>query len=222
LFEPAWLPNVPLDSVPGVLTLYASTLVDGPDGFELYGGICNDGEVPLCGAAIQVEFYDHADQLIGTASAAVQSGSLYRFSQSPTPISCVAPGQTAMAAVTVTTVPEVVVLDELKYLGHRFPAFQIDDAVLVPSVTVSEVSAFETALGPAFRGVVTNASDTPIADPVVSVFPVNDVGRPLGVGMSTAMLEIPPGSTVSFETSVVADQGVDQLAFASGRLVSSP
>lgn len=214
LFEPAWLPNVPLDSVTGVLTLFASTLEDGPNGLELYAAICNDGEFPLCSAAIQIEFYDHSDQLIGTTSGAVQSGRLYRFSQSPTPISCVAPGQTAMAAMT--TLPMGLLLDDLKLLGHRFPAFQIDDAVLLPGVTVTDVQSFESAEGAAFRGTVTNTSDTPIADPAVSVFPVNDVGRPLGIAMSTATLEIPPGGTWSFETNVVAERGVSQLAFASG------
>jgi hypothetical protein len=220
LFEPAWLPNAPLDSVTGVLTLFASTLKDGPDGLELYAGICNDGEFPLCGAAIQIEFYDHADELIGTASSAVQSGRLYRFSQSPTPISCVAPGQTAMAAVT--TLPEGLLLDDLKTLGHRFPAFQIDDAVLLPVVTMSDVEVFDRAPGAAFRGTLTNVADTPITDPVVSVFPVNDAGRPLGVATSGATVEIPAGGTWSFETSVVLQRGVDHLAFASGTLVTSP
>lgn len=220
LFEPAWLPNVPLDSVAGVLTLFASTLRDGPNGLELYAGICNDGEFPLCSAGIQVEFYDHSDQLIGTTSGGVQSGRLFSFSQSPTPITCVAPGQTAMAAMT--TLPMGLLLDDLKFLGHRFPAFQIEDAVLVPGVTVTDVQAFEAADGAVFRGTVTNASDIPITNPAVSVFPVNDVGRPLGVAVSTATLEIPPGGTWSFETSVVAERGVSHLAFASGSLLTSP
>lgn len=220
LFEPAWLPNVPLDGVTGVLTLFASTLRDGADGLELYAGICNHSEFPLCGAAIQIEFYDEADALIGTASGAVQSGRLYRFSQSPTPIACVEPGQTAMAAVTA--LPDGLALADLKSMGHRFPAFQIDDAVFLPGVSVSELQAFDAPAGAVFGGTVTNASDSAIADPVVSVFPVNEVGRPLGVATSMASLEIPPGGTWSFETSVVLNRGVDQLAYASGTFAPSP
>lgn len=219
LFEPAWLPNVPLDSVSGVLTLYASTLRDGPDGLELFAGVCNHGEFPLCGAALQVEVYDQQNELIGTVSGAVQSGRLYRFSQSPAPISCVAPGQAAMAALTL---PPGLWLDELGSLGHRFPAFQIDDAVFLPSVEVTEVRAFDTASGAAFRGTVINVADTTIADPVVSVFPVNAVGRPLAAAVSTAALQMAPGGSWSFETSTVAEQGEDQVAFAAATFPPSP
>jgi hypothetical protein len=212
-FEPSGLPNVPLDSVPGVLTLFASTLTLGEDGFELYAAIRNEGQGLLCGAAMQLEFYDHADQLIGMASTGVQSGRLFRLPDSTMTISCVSPGQTAMAAAT--NLPEGLMLEELKYIGHRFPAFQIDDAMVEPSATVSEVETFDTPDGTTFRGSVENAADVPISDPVVSVFPVNGVGRPLGVATSAAMVEIPPGGAWSFETSPVAQRGADQLAFAA-------
>jgi hypothetical protein len=219
LFEPAWLPNLPLESVSGVLTLYASTLSEGPSGLELYAGVCNHGEFPLCSAALQIELYDHENALIGVASGAVQSGRVYRFSQSPTPISCVEPGQTAMAALTL---PAELSLDELGSLGHRFPAFRIDDAVFLPSVHVSDVRAFDAATGAAFRGTLTNVADTPIADPVVSVFPVSAVGRPLAAAVSTATLQLAPGGSWSFETSVVAEQGEDQFAFAAATFPPSP
>src|SRR5690606_35974181 len=150
-------PNVPLDNVAGVLTLVASTLTSGANGLELYAAIRNEGEFPLCGAALQVEFYDQADQLIGSASTGVQSGRLYRLPDSTTTISCVAPGQTAMAAAT--SLPKGLALADLKSLGHRFPAFQIDDAEFVPTATVGEVEAVDTLDGTAFRGTVTNASD---------------------------------------------------------------
>ncbi len=219
-FEPEWLPNVSLDGVGGTLTVLASTLEEGADGLELYANICNAGDYPLCSAAMQVEFYDSADQLLGSTSTAVQSGRFYRFSESPYPISCVAPGQTAMAAAT--NLPEGLTLDDLTSMGHRFPAFQIDDAVPLPGATVSDVDAFETAGGAAFRGTVTNDSDAPITNPTVSVFPVNDVGRPLGVATATATLEIPPGGTWSFETSVIAERGVSQWAFAAASFAPTP
>ena len=210
-FEPNWLPNIPLDGSTGALTLFASTLTSGADGPELYVALCNDGEQPLCGAAIQLEFYDHADQLIGMASSGVHSGRRYRFPDSEMTISCVAPGQTAMASAM--SLPEGLTLDELKSIGHRFPAFQIDGALPLPGASVSGVEAFDAAGGTVFRGTVTNDSDAPISDPAVFVFPVNQVGRPLGAATSTAMVEIPPGGTWSFETDVVPERGVDTIAF---------
>jgi hypothetical protein len=219
-FEPAWLPNLPLDSVAGVLTLFASTLKVGADGLELYAAVRNDGPFPLCGAAMTIEFYDHAEELIGTASTAVQSGRLYRIADSSVTISCVAPGQTAMAAAT--SLPQGLELEKLKYLGHRFPAFQIDNAEPLLGATVSEVEAYAAADGLAYRGTVFNASDATISDPNVSVFPINSVGRPLDVATSTAMVQIAPEGTWSFETSTVTERGVDHIAFATATPPSSP
>ncbi len=219
LFEPPRLPNLPLDSVAGVLTLFASTLQEGADGLELYAGVCNEGESLLCGAALQVEFYGPGGEPLGTASGAVQSGHLYSFAQSPAPISCVAPGETAMAAVT--NLPEGLVLADVESLGHRFPAFQIDDAVPILGLTVNDVRALEAVDGVAFQGVVANASDAPFTEPAVSVFPVNQVGRPLGVATKTTDVEIPSGGTWTFETNTVAERGVEQFAFATGTLSTS-
>lgn len=219
-FVPAAVPNLPLDSIGGGLTLFSSTLTLGPNGLELYAGIRNESEFPLCGAALQIEFYDHDNQLMGTASGGVQSGRLYQLPDSTTTISCVAPGQTAMAAVM--GLPEAVTLDALKSMGHRFPAFQINDAVPVPSATVSEVEGFRVAGGTAYRGTVTNAAQAPMSNPSVAVFSVNCVGRPLGFAMSTAMVVIPPGNTWSFETSAIAEQGVDELVFAAGSFPVDP
>lgn len=219
LFEPADLPNVSLDGVGGALTVYSSTLRTGPNGLELYAGICNNGDALLCSVAMQVEFYDQSDQLLGTASGAVQSGRIYEFSQSPYPISCVAPGQTAMAALT--SLPEGLTIADLKSMGHRFPAFLIDDAVPIAGARVTEVEAVRTIAGAFFRGTLSNDSDVVITDPVVSVFPLNEVGRPLGNASSSAVLEIPPGGTAEFETDVVSDSGVELIAFATASFAMS-
>lgn len=217
LFEPPELANLPLDGIGGTLIVYSSTLKVGPDGLELYAGICNVGVATLCSAALQVEFYGQADQLIGTASGAVQSGRLYSFSQSPYPISCLLPGQRAMAALV--DLPEGLAIADVKSMGHRFPAFQIDDAVLIPSTSVTNVEPFETEGGTVFRGMVTNDSTARVADPVVSVFALTEVGRPLGNATSTGTVEIAPGGTWMFETNTVTEAGVQQVAFATGRLL---
>lgn len=210
-FEPPDLPHVPLDTG-GVLSLVASTLKAGPAGLELYAAVRNGGEAPLCSAAVQVEFYGQQDELIETVSAGVQSGQLYRLPDSSTTISCVAPKQTAMVAMT--NIPERVVLEDLKSLGHRFPAFQIDGATALDWVSVSELEAVEVAGGTVFQGKVTNSSEVTVREPLVSVFPVNAVGRPLGVATASADVEIPPGESWAFETDVIAERGTDQAAVA--------
>lgn len=221
LFEPADLPNLPLDGPDGALSVYSWTLKGGPAGLELYAGICHKGEGTLCSVALQVEFYDQADQLIGSASGAVQSGRLFEFSQSPYPISCVVPGQTAMAALT--SLPEGMALADVKSMGYRFPAFLIDDAVPLPGARVTSVEALSTAAGALFRGTLTNDSDSAISSPSVSVFPLNEVGRPLGNAVGAEALEIAPGGTWEFETNVVAgDGGAHQIAFATASFVSPP
>lgn len=219
-FDPPEIPNLSLDNTTAGLMLYASTLRSGPGGLELYAGICNDSDAKLCSVALQVEFYDHADALIGTASGAVQSGRLFSFPESPYPVYCVAPGQTAMAALT--DLPPGLTLADLKSMGHRFPAFLIDHAMPVAAVSVGKVDVFETAAGVAFRGMVTNDSDAPMQDPQVSVFPITEAGRPLGNATSTASLEIPAGGTWTFETSVVPNAGAGQVAFASAAFVAMP
>ena len=52
----------------------------------------------------------------------------------------------------------------------------------------------------------------------VSVFPLNRVGRPLGVATSSATLDVPPGGAWTFETSTVDDPGVAYAAFAAATI----
>lgn len=219
-FEPPDLPNVPLDSVAGTLTLFASTLKPGASGLELYAGVRNEGAFPLCGAALQLEIFGQEDQQLGTVSAAVQSGRVYRLPDSETTISCVAPGQTAMAAAT--SLPEGLLLEDIKSLGHRFPAFQINDAVPLPGPSVTQLEAFSAGGDTAYRGTVTNTSDKAMTEVSVSVFALNSAGRPLAVATSAATTTIAPGGTWDFETSAVAERGADQLAFAFGSFAASP
>ena len=47
-------------------------------------------------------------------------------------------------------------------------------------------------------------------------FPVNRVGRPLGMVMSNATTDLPPGGSFTFETSPVDDPGVGYEAYPSG------
>jgi hypothetical protein len=50
----------------------------------------------------------------------------------------------------------------------------------------------------------------------VAVFPVNRVGRPLGVATTSVGMELPAAGSWMFETSSVRDLGVGYAAFAGG------
>lgn len=211
LFSPSGLSNVGLDET-AALEVYASTLKAGPKGLELYVAVCNQSDWYQCSGAMQVELYDDSQQVLATVSNAVQSGRLFRFTESPYPISCVAPGEVGMAAVT--EFPEGFAIEDIKSLGYRFSVFQLDVAEPIEDARVSQVEAHEVAAGTAFRGTVTNDSDSPVTGPSVSVFPITESGRPLGNAQTSAVIEIPPNETWSFETSAVAERGVGQVAFA--------
>src|SRR5690606_1089431 len=133
----------------------------------LYAAVVNPIETPLCGAAIALEFYDTAGQLAGTASGGVLSGRLFQFPDGSVVLPCVAPGARGIAVARgLPALP----LAELSYIGHRFPAFAIDDAEPVELVSTSDVQPFETADGGVtFLGLVTNDSDRTVVNVGLSV-----------------------------------------------------
>lgn len=212
-YEPPGVTHVGLNAT-AALRVYASTLVPSSSGLALYVGVCNQSQRYQCSAAMQVELYDEAGEVLGTVSNAVQSGRVFNVSESPYPISCVAPGQRGMAAIT--DLPSEVTLEQVKSLGYRFSVFQFDEAAPLASTRVTHVEPFAIGNLVAFRGTVTNDATVSLTNPVVSVFPLNTVGRPLGFATAGAAEEIPPGGTWSFETSAVAERGATHVAYAAG------
>lgn len=218
LFAPAGMPNVGLSET-AALQVYTATLKSGARGLELYVGVCNRSDWHQCSAAMQVELSDNTEQVVATVSTSVHSGRLFRFSESPYPLSCVAPGEIGMAAVT--EFPEGVALTDVASLGYRFSVFQIDVVTPVVGVRVDQVEAFEAPGGVAFRGKVINDSDAPVTDPGVSVFPINEAGRPLGYAAASAAVEILPAGDWSFETTAVTERGAGQVTFALANIAAA-
>ncbi|XYI02099.1 FxLYD domain-containing protein [Sorangium sp. So ce1128] len=180
-------------------------------GPELYAAVRNDGETPACDAGMIVHFIDKAEQLVTSWGGSLRSGRLYRLSDgSGAIIPCIAPGEIAMTAST--DLPDAIVIEELGYLKHAFPAFTVD-VVPVDAITVSEVETVRKGAGSAYTGTLENGLDVAASDAEVTVFPVNRVGRPLGMATSSAAADIPPGGTWTFETTTVDDPGVDHVAY---------
>lgn len=216
-FIPQHVPNTLRENDLGEvwLTLYASTLREGPNGLEYYTAIRNDGDVPVCMGSVSTYFVDCTDTLVYTWGAGLYLRDYYRhdFGEGGY-TACIAPGQVAMTASTEGLPPQIV-LDEVWYMKHEFPGFLFYDIVQVEQpITVTDVEVVPTENGGGYyRGVYTNRTDEPLSAGNVAVFPVNRVGRPLGVATTRIETEIPAGGSVTFETSVVADLGDDFVTF---------
>jgi hypothetical protein len=216
LFVPEGLPNTDLDGEGG-LTLIASTLIDGASGPELYAAVRNDEATPVCSAGMMTAFLDETDAVVATGSSALLSEGLYQFTDgSGVIIPCIAPGEIAMTATR--DLPDDLVIEELDHLQHRFPAFIVDGIVPVEGFTVSELETVATGDGSAYTGTLTSGLDVAVSDPTVSVFPLNRVGRPLGVATSEGASDIPPGGSWAFETTAVVDLGADYVAYPAASI----
>jgi hypothetical protein len=208
LFVPAGLPNT-TNETGGWLTLVAFTLVQEATGPALYAAVRNDGEAPACNVGMLTDFLDKADYVVTSTGVAVWSKEYYRLDPDVI-FNCIDPGQVAMAA---SKLPAELVIADLGSLRHSFPGFIVQDIVPIEGLTVSVVKAVSTGAGTAYTGTFSNGFDVAVSAPTVSVFPVNRVGRPLGVATSSATTDVPAGGSTTFETSPVNDPGVGYEAY---------
>jgi hypothetical protein len=212
-FVPEGLANTELDGAGG-LTLVAFTLQQRPSGLELLATVRHDGDAPACEPGLLTHFIDHGGELRATVGAPVQRGEHYRLDdEAGTLVRCLGPGQLGMAALV--DLPDAVVLDELARMQHTFPAFTLAGLARVDGA----LALSAVAVGNGYEGTLTNALGVVVAEPKVAIFPVNRVKRPLGVATSSAQLELLPGAKWSFSTTLVAERGVDHVAYASASLI---
>ena len=157
-------------------------------------------------------FYDKNDQAITSSGSVLRSGRLYRMDDG-TIISCVDPGQVAMAASTDLLAS--MTIDQLGYLKHLFPSFTVPGIVPIPGLSVSDLQTIVTNTGAAYTGNIINGLDSTVSAPSVTIFPVNRVGRPLGAAMATSSetFDLQPGGTWAFTTSAVDDPGANFVAY---------
>ena len=215
LSVPEGLANTNMSGADVGLVLVAFTLIQGKAGPELYAAIRNDEVTPICNAGLITYFLDKSDQIVSSDGAGFQGGRLYRLADG-TIVSCLDPGQIAMTAST--TLPHEIVVDQLGSLQHQMPGFILDGIVPIAGPVVGDVKVVTTASGAAYTGTVTNGLDVTASALSVSVFPLNRVGRPLGVGTSSATMDVPPGGTWTFQTGTVDDPGVTYAAFPAATI----
>jgi len=214
LFVPEDLPNTNQNGQDVGLVLIAFTLVPGATGPSFYAAVQNVWPTPLCEAGMMIAFYDRGGQLMGTAASVLQSGRFYQVNDgSGAIIPCVDPGQIAMTGET--DLPDTIAIDQLGSLQHLFPSFNLD-VTPVGGLTVTGVEAIASGQGTAYSGTVVNDLGSTLSGPSVAIFPVNRVGRPLGMATASAPTDLAPGETWTFQTDAVDDPGVDRGAYATG------
>jgi hypothetical protein len=213
LFVPEGLLNTNQDGQDVGLVLVAFTLVPGTFGPSFYAAVENVSSAPLCEAGMMIAFYDRSNQLVGSAASVLESGHFYQLTDgSGTIIPCVAPGQVALTGGT--DLPATIVIDQLGSLVHLFPSFNVD-VVPAGDLSVSGVQAVAGGAGTTYGGMVANQIGMTASNPSVAVFPVNRVGRPLGMATASTAADLAAGAAWTFETGAVNDPGVGQAAFAS-------
>lgn len=197
----------------GVLALYALTLRDGPNGLELYAALTNDGDVPACDAALKVTLYDTAGQPIGNFINGLDTKSFYLYTLpdgSTTIAACAKPGDVTMTEIA-TMASDISVAD-VGQVVYYYSYFALD-AVLIDGLTITQVNTVTSNAGTTYTGTVVNALNQTVTDPSIRVFPLNRVGRPLGVALGGDASQIPAGGIWTFQTNTVETPGVDYAAF---------
>jgi hypothetical protein len=214
LFVPEGLPNTNQNGQDVGLVLVAFTLVPGVNGPSFYAAVQNVWPTPLCEAGMMIAFYDSAGQLMGSAASVLQSGRFYQVTDgSGAIIPCVDPGQIAMTGEMA--LPDTIVFDQVGSLQHLFPSFNVG-VTPVGGLTVTGIETVASGQGTTYTGTVVNDLGSTLSGPSVAIFPVNRVGRPLGMATASATTDLAPGETWTFQTDAVDDPGVDQVAYATG------
>lgn len=206
-----------IDALPGgngVLDVIALTLKASPGGAELYAALKNDGDVPACDAALSVELFDKTRSSVAAGIGAIFTRQFYRLNDgSGTIAACVGPGDVSMAAVT--DLPSALSVDDLGTVVYRCPYFALD-VVPLDALTIPRVTRVARAAETAYAGTLVNELDLAVSNPSVTVFPLSEVGRPLGVTVAKGKDAIPSGGSWAFETSSIQTTAASYAAYPAG------
>lgn len=214
---PEGLRVVPLEGGTGVLEVVALTLRRETANAELYAAVRNKGERAACSAALSVELFDEAGQSLAAGITGLLTREFFRLTDGSDAIAaCLSPGSVSMAAVL--DLPADLAIEQVESVVYRTPYFALD-VVPIEGVAV-HVHRRPGDAETAFTGTLENRLGVAVARPSVSVFPLDSVGRPLGIAVGRGADDIPPGGTWSFETSALTlyERVVDYIAYPAGAI----
>jgi hypothetical protein len=188
----------------------------------VYLALRNDGKALACTAAFTVALLDANGDTLATGTRGLPVQQFYRFrldeSAEPTVAGCIAPGEVTMGAILDLDLPHRESGLEGIALSYWLTYWNLSDLTPLPgAVTLENVTTVMRSDGVAYTGELVNALvDEPRAA-AVSVFPVNRVGRPLGVAYRQGSEELPPGGRWKFETTTVPESGTGFVAYPVGQ-----
>ena len=192
----------------------ALTLREGSGSLQLFASVRNDGTVPSCSPSFSVELHDSTDNVIAAGITGLLVPHVYNVTDvADTIAGCVAPGEVTMAAITDSSL-NVALADVVQVVyGSNYWNLNV---VPIPGMLISDVQAVPQSNGVAYSGTLLNGLDMTLDNPAVEVFPVNRVGRPLGVALAGGSVQVPPCGSWPFTTDSVFDPGVGFVAFPTG------
>ena len=211
LFAPTGLNVTARANGCGVLSMVALTLRRGTDNGELYAALKNDGASPACSPSFSVELLDKAEQPLATGLGGLLVHGFYRLKDGSNLVAgCVGPGDITMVAIT--DLPAELALEDVSRVIYGCNFWMLDVSP-IDGISVSDVHVVMRGGGASYTGALVNGLDVPLSSPSVAVFPLNHVGRPLGVAFGIGAADVPPGDRWQFETSPVSEAGVDSAAY---------
>jgi hypothetical protein len=200
----------------GVLDVTALTLRKGASSVEVYAALKNDGEIPACTAAFSVELFDQTGRSLAAGIGGLLTRHFYRLKDGSGSIAaCVSPGDVTIAAIT--DLPADIAVDQVKTIVYRCPyyALEVDP---IDGLDIDDMKSVSRDGATTYTGTLVNDLDVAVTKPSVTVFPVNRVGRPLGMAIGSSSHEIPPHGRWTFETSSVDAAVVDYAAYPTGAI----
>ena len=198
----------------GVFEISAVTLRDAEQGLELYAAVKNSGDVFACSAALSVELYDQDGQSIAAGINGLLSQHFYQLTDGSGSIAaCISPGETAMTAIA--DFPAGIRVEDIAAIVYRCPYFALD-VTPIDGLTVRQLAEVPSSEGTAYTGTLINDFELAVDNPSVTLFSVNEMGRPLDMVIATSTVQIPAGGSWMFQTDPFATLGVDVVAYPAG------
>lgn len=203
------------NSIFGVVALTLRQTADGP---QLYAAVKNQGDAAGCNVAFSVTLYDKDEQTVGAGISGLMVRHFYQRTDaagSASLVGCVSAGEVTMVAITRLDTGDTPI-ESVRKVVYSSQYWSLENLVAIDGVTLEDVQAVTNANGVAYAGALVNHLDQPLSNPTVAVYPLNTVGRPLGVAYGAATLDVAPGANWNFETNTVSDAGVDFDAYPMG------
>lgn len=215
LVDPEGLDVIPHAAGCGTLQLQAVTLRQGPQNLEMYVALQNVGDSAVCSPSFSANLFNASEEQVGTSVGGLLVRGFFRLKDSGDPAACLAPRDVTMGALTDFP-PEVTLSDVVR--AEYFCSLWRFEADPAGDLDVTGVKAVTSDQGVSYTGTLVNGLDIPLLVPGVSIFSIDDDGRPLGVANARGSAEVPPGTSWDFETDTLADGGVDFAAYPTPSL----